>query len=215
MNKTIYVWDLLLRIFHWSLAVAFTVCYATGEEDSALHVYSGYLILALLAFRILWGFIGPAHARFTDFVRSPVAAVQYLKGLIRGGAENYVGHNPAGGWMVIALLVSISLTGVSGLKVYGLEGHGPLAATEMPLPVSTPAVVETVCDEDDEENEKHKYSKGGDEDEEAEEYWEEIHELLANFSVFLVVLHLVGVVASSLRHRQNLIRAMVTGYKQQ
>ena len=212
MKAKKYVWDPLVRFFHWGLVLSFIIAYLTGEEESLAHVYAGYTILGLILVRLIWGFVGPHHARFSDFVRSPLAVMKYLKNLIAGNAENYIGHNPAAGWMVIALLVSLTLTGVSGLKLYGLEGHGPLA-NQVTIGIATAR-----ADEHNEAHERHEdgeaEEENGDEhDEDGEDFWEEIHEVLANITVFLVLLHIAGVVLSSFYHRQNLVKSMITGYK--
>lgn len=198
MNKKVYVWDRFVRLFHWLLVAAFVTSYLSGESESSLHVYSGYLILSLLIARLVWGVIGSRYARFRDFVRPPAAAIGYLKGLPSGRSPRYIGHNPAGGWMVLALLAGLFTTGLSGLKLYGLEGYGPLAVAE-------PAVSLSSHDDHDEEEE---------DEEEEEEIWEEVHEFFANLMVALIALHIAGVMVSSLVHRENLVRAMVSGYKQ-
>lgn len=111
---TVKVWDPFVRIFHWSLATLFMVAYATGDEIEWLHIAAGYTIGGLVALRIVWGFIGPRHARFSDFVRSPRAVLAYLRDLALLRAPHYLGHNPAGGAMIVALLVLLSGTGVTG-----------------------------------------------------------------------------------------------------
>jgi cytochrome b len=122
------VWDPLVRIFHWTLAAAFALAYLTGDEVLGVHVVAGYTIAGLIAFRLVWGLIGPRHARFTDFVYRPRDVITYLKHLLRGRAARYRGHNPAGGAMTIALLTLLVLSVVTGLAVYGAEeGAGPLA----------------------------------------------------------------------------------------
>lgn len=122
------VWDPLVRIFHWALAAAFALAYLTGDEVMRVHVVAGYTIAGLIAFRLLWGVIGPRHARFTDFVYRPRKVIAYLKDLVRGRAARYRGHNPAGGVMIVALLILLVLTTASGLAVYGTEEQaGPLA----------------------------------------------------------------------------------------
>lgn len=204
MNEPVYVWDRYVRIAHWTLAAAFFTAYLSGEEESLVHVYAGYLIGALVVTRIVWGLIGTRHARFTDFVRSPVAALAYLRSLLGGPIVHYRGHNPAGGWMVLLLLTSLGLTVVTGLKVYGLEGEGPLAVAEI-------AEVNADAMTDDEAQALRAAKKSR---KHAEHFWEEVHETAANITLGLVVLHVAGVVLSSLRHRENLARAMVTGYKQ-
>lgn len=192
-----------MRLFHWTLVAAFIIAYVTGEEESLVHIYAGYYIIGLLAFRIIWGFVGTRHARFSDFVYAPRRTLQYLKGMFSGTPEHFTGHNPAGGWMVMMLLVSLLLTSYTGLKVYGLEGHGPLAAGGVEVTLVTPAYA------DDDEHDGHE----GHGEAEGEEFWEELHELFANLTVLLVVIHVVGVIVASRLHRENLVRAMITGNK--
>lgn len=104
---TVQVWDPVVRLFHWGVAGAFAVACLTGEDAENAHKSAGYLIVGLLAVRVLWGFIGPKHARFSDFVRSPRAALDYLRQSSSGTAPHYRGHNPAGGLMAIALMVMV------------------------------------------------------------------------------------------------------------
>ena len=110
---SVKVWDPLVRIFHWSLATAFFVAFFS-EEGEGLHNNAGYVVLGLILFRLLWGFIGGRHARFGDFVTSPARAFRYMVDILRGHARRYVGHNPAGGAMVLALLVMCLVTAGSG-----------------------------------------------------------------------------------------------------
>lgn len=195
MSVTVYVWDRFIRFFHWSLAALFVTSYLTGENEHWIHPYSGYAIIGLLVARIAWGFRGSLHARFSDFVYPPTEVIAYLKALASGGQpRRYLGHNPAGGAMVLAMLVLLSGTTFSGLKLYAIEeGKGPLAAVELSL---VPAA----------------QADGGEESEE-EEFWEELHELCINLMLLLVVLHLVGVALSSRAHSESLLRAMITGRK--
>ncbi|MGD2111766.1 MAG: cytochrome b/b6 domain-containing protein [Gammaproteobacteria bacterium] len=210
-DNQVRVWDPLVRLFHWTLVAAFLIAYVTGEEESMVHIYAGYYILGLLVFRILWGFLGPRHARFSDFLYAPRRTVQYLQGLLAGTPEHFTGHNPAGGWMIVLLLVSLVLTSYTGLKVYGLEGHGPLAAGSVEISLVAPARA------DDGEHgrgghEEHR-DHGDGEAEAEEEYWEEIHEFFANLTVLLILIHVAGVIVASRVHGENLVRAMITGRK--
>jgi cytochrome b len=201
-ENEIKVWDPLVRVFHWSLVVAFTIAYLTEEEWMDLHAWAGYTVAALVAFRLVWGVIGTRHARFTDFVFSPTTIMAYLKDMVALRAKRYIGHNPAGGAMVLALLLSLAVTTLSGMQLYALEENaGPFAHVEMNLsPVAT-----AQADDDEHEHEGEGHGEGG--------VWEEIHEFFANFTLLLVVLHIAGVVISSLAHNENLPRAMVTGKK--
>ncbi|MGD2137386.1 MAG: cytochrome b/b6 domain-containing protein [Gammaproteobacteria bacterium] len=185
-DTTVRVWDPLVRLFHWSLVAAFLIAWLTEDDWLGLHVTAGYTVLGLVLFRLVWGVIGTRHARFTDFVRSPAATLVYLKDALLFRARRYLGHNPAGGAMVIALLVSLTLTGVSGLAVYGhAEFSGPLAG----LLHNAPGWLGEVL--------------------------EEVHEFFAGFTLLLVVLHVAGVALASLQHGENLVRSMLTGRKQQ
>ena len=202
-SNEIRVWDPLVRIFHWSLVAAFTIAYLTEDDWQSLHVWAGYTVAGLVAFRLVWGFIGTEHARFRDFVFSPRTILAYLKDMLAFRSRRYLGHNPAGGMMVIALLISLAATTLSGMQVYAVkENAGPFAAIQMEniSPISA-----VYADEDEEEREGD--HEGGD------ELWEELHEFFANFTLLLVFLHIGGVVFSSFAHGENLPRAMVTGKK--
>lgn len=193
-NQSVRVWDLGIRVFHWSLVIAFTVAYVTGEDEDAVHVYAGYFIVGLLAYRLLWGFIGTKYARFRSFLFGPRETIDYLTGMVRGRSKHYLGHNPAGGAMVYLLLFSLAAAVYTGLEAYGAEGKGPLAA------LSVPAIQSAHADE-------HEGRGTGD------EFWEEAHELFSHLSLVLVVLHILGVLVSSKLEGQNLVRAMITGRK--
>jgi cytochrome b len=166
----IKVWDLFVRLFHWSLVIFFVIAYATGDEIELVHIAAGYAIAALLALRIVWGFVGPRHARFSSFVRSPGEVLAYLRDVLRFRAARYIGHNPAGGAMILALMALLGATCVTGYMM------------------TTDA------------------------------YWgakwvEEVHGALANVTVALIALHVLGVIVASFEDRENLITAMVTGSK--
>lgn len=180
-SSTVHVWDGIVRLFHWSVVSAFVLAYLTAEAWRSGHKFLGYVITGLVLFRVLWGLIGSRHARFTDFLVSPRAAIDYVKGMLTGNSPRFIGHNPAGGWMIIALLVMLLITTFSGMLMIAPAGKGPLAHTFIA-------------------------GFGG--------HWlEDVHEFFANTTVGLVVLHVGGVLFSSLLHRENLVRAMITGDK--
>jgi len=183
-QKMIKVWDPLVRIFHWSLVSAFFIAYFTEDDLLDLHVYAGYLIGGLLIFRLVWGFVGSRHARFTDFVKRPREVWAYLKSIIGQHPRRYLGHNPAGGAMVIALLSSLVLVTVSGIALYGIEeSSGPLAAS---------------------------LSGAG---EFWEDVVEGVHEFFANATLALVFFHVLGVLMASFQHKENLVKSMIDGRK--
>lgn len=181
------VWDPLVRILHWSLVLAFAVAYLSGEGEDEwirLHELSGYVVAGLVLFRLLWGFVGTRHARFSDFVFSPATVLAYTRDLLRGQAQRYLGHNPLGGVMVVALLIMLTLATLTGLIAFGAgEQAGPLAPW---VGATGPRVAEA---------------------------FKETHEFFANSTLILVALHIAGVVVSSLLYRENLVRAMFTGRK--
>ena len=128
-DEYIKVWDILVRVFHWSLVLFFVVAYVTEGEWIVIHSYAGYTIFLLVTFRIVWGFIGSFNARFSNFVVSPKKAVKYLKEELSGDAKHYLGHNPAGGLMIVALIISLLVTVITGASIIATEGDGPLATT--------------------------------------------------------------------------------------
>lgn len=176
------VWDPVVRIGHWTLVFTFVLAYVT-EGEAPVHIWAGYLLATVVLFRLLWGFVGTAHARFSDFLYSPARILAYLKNLLGGRPEHYRGHNPAGGVMILILLLSLTLTAGSGMAIYAVEEHaGPLAG------LMTAS-------------------------ESAEELWEELHEFFGNLTLVLVIVHVTGALVSSYLHRENLVKAMVTGHK--
>ena len=204
-DNTVAVWDIAVRIFHWSLVALFVFSYFSGDVEALedIHPYSGYLIILLIIFRVIWGFVGSKHARFSDFLYPPSKVIEYLKSLRSGEPVHYLGHNPAGGWMIVALLISLSITCASGLTYLTSEGEGPFAQAPSIELINTAYA-------DDDEHEEHGHDKH---EEEGDEFWEEVHELFGNLTLLLVLAHIAGVIVSSRAHKENLARAMVTGRK--
>jgi cytochrome b len=170
LPATVKVWDLFVRVFHWSLVTLFVIAYVTGDEVERVHVAAGYAIGGLIVLRVVWGVFGPRHARFSTFVQTPRAVYVYLRDAALLKAPRYLGHNPAGGAMILALLAMLAGTCITGYMM------------------TTDA------------------------------YWgakwlEHIHEIMANLTVILIVLHVLGVLIVSFEHRENLVKAMITGRK--
>jgi len=167
---TVRVWDSAVRLFHWSLVLCFAIAYVTADEIDTVHEYTGYAILGLVLFRLIWGVVGTRYARFSQFIRSPRQVIRYLLDISQGRERRYLGHNPVGAAMIVALLLMLIGTGSTGW----------LMTTDTFWGI---------------------------------EWVEEVHELLANLGLVLIGLHVAGVVLASVRHRENLVRAMVTGRK--
>jgi cytochrome b len=184
MTKVIKVWDLPLRLFHWLLVAAFFAAYFSEDDLLNVHVWAGYGVIVLLLFRLFWGFAGNFYARFANFLCSPARSWAYFRSVLLAQPQRYLGHNPAGAAMIVLMLLALFATVGSGLIVYAADqGLGPLAGVIV-------------------------HGKG-----EFEEFWEEAHELCANFTLLLIVLHVAGVFAESIIHKENLFKAMLHGYK--
>ena len=183
-ERVVRVWDPLVRCFHWSAAGLTLLCLVTENETLAVHVGAGYTLLGLMALRIVWGFVGPRHARFVDFCYRPSTVLRYFAGLLRGTAPRYMGHSPAGGAMIVALMAAVTLAGLSGLAALGAEEHsGPLAGV---LSGANLALRNTLG---------------------------MIHGSLGGILWFLIGGHLAGVALASLAHHENLVAYMVHGKK--
>jgi len=183
-ENQIYVWDIFIRFFHWSLLILFLIAYISEDDFLTIHSWAGYLILSLLFTRIMWGFVGTKYARFSNFIYPPKQIKQFLKDTSQLKAQRYIGHNPAGGAMVILLMASLILTTTSGLFLIGIEeSQGPLAATLSDA--------------------GHFWGK----------LFEGVHEFFVHFTILLIAIHIAGVVVESLIHRENLVSSMINGIK--
>ncbi len=114
---TIEVWDPFVRLFHWTLVGLFLIAYASAEELDRVHALAGYGIAVLIGLRMIWGFIGTRHARFTSFVRRPAEVRTYLIDVALLRAKRHLGHNPAAGAMIVALLGSIAAICATGIMM--------------------------------------------------------------------------------------------------
>jgi cytochrome b len=204
---SVAVWDPFVRIGHWALVAAFAVAYLTAEEETGstnvLHVWGGYVIGAIVILRVLWGFVGPRYARFSDFICGPLTALRYLVDLIAGRGRRYLGHSPAGGAMVIALLLCLAGTVATGVVAYGERGSGPLAVGG--------AVIATA--DHAEETEARGGTLEGQGSKGEKSIVGELHGALANVTLALVILHVLGVGVASYAHRENLVTSMLSGRK--
>jgi cytochrome b len=188
-----------VRLFHWGLVAAIAVAWFSSEEAQPIHEIAGYTVAGLIAVRLVWGFIGGRYARFTQFIRGPSATVRYLADMAQGKERRYLGHNPAGAVMIAALLLTLAGTAFTGW----LMAEPGRAAMLPPMPQ---VISSAFADEAGEEGEA---GEAG----EAEGAVKELHEALANLLLLLAALHVGGMTLVSIRHRENLARAMVTGLK--
>lgn len=170
MRRTIPVWDIQVRVLHWALVLTVVAAWLTRHSPGRWHEWLGYATLATVAVRAVWGFTGSGHARFADFVRPVSITVAYARNVFSGREARFIGHNPLGGWMVLALLSMVVLVGLTGW----------LYTTDQFWGV---------------------------------EWVEELHETLSNILFLFVALHILGVVFTSVRHRENLPAAMLHGRK--
>ncbi len=110
----IKVWDLPLRIFHWALAASVLIAWFSANVYDTVHEIFGYVTLGLISFRLIWGFVGTRYSRFANFAISPHAVLRYMRRLVRVRPGRYIGHNPAGASMTVALLVLLAISTISG-----------------------------------------------------------------------------------------------------
>lgn len=181
--RTVKVWDPVVRLFHWGLALAVLGAFVTSDVDALVpvHVRFGLAVVALVVTRLAWGVVGPGPARFATFVRGPRAVLAYARQLLRGRPPLHLSHNPLGGAMVVALLAVLLGLAATGVVTYGgPQFEGPLSGL---VALRTAKAVK------------------------------EVHEALAGALLALVVVHVAGVLASSLAERQNLVLGMITGRK--
>ncbi|WP_198673700.1 cytochrome b/b6 domain-containing protein [Algibacillus agarilyticus] len=116
--RNILVWDIPVRVIHWLLVVMMIIAYSThllGYDYYEYHVWSGYCVCVLVAFRIVWGIVGTYHARFINFIKGPKSTYHYLRKISHKESKTYMGHNPLGALMVVALLAGLLVQSITGL----------------------------------------------------------------------------------------------------
>ncbi len=181
----VQAWDAPTRLFHWTLLLLIVAAPITNKMGSAtfyLHKINGYLILSLLLYRVMWGFVGGTTARFATFVR-PIAAIGYFFDLLRGGSRHFLGHNPLGGLMVLALMAA-----VAGQAIFGL-----MTLDDIPATIEGPFA-----------------SKVAESTAEAVSIW---HRRGFKIILALVAIHVAANLFYTFVKKDNLIRPMVTGVK--
>ncbi len=184
-DRTVRVWDVPTRLFHWLLVALVAVSLYTGLvggfREMEWHVKSGYAILALLLFRLVWGVIGSRHSRFVDFVHGPRTVLAYARDLLGNAPAGTVGHNPLGGWSVTAMLFSLLVQAGTGLfSNDDILTEGPLASL---------------------------VSKG------VSDRITEVHDANAVVLMVLIGVHLAAIAFYAVVKHENLVRAMITGRK--
>lgn len=179
------VWDVPVRVFHWALVTGFVAAYLSAEmHKMVVHVWVGYALVTLLLFRVVWGFTGNRYARFKSFIFTPQETQAYVRAIRSGHARHYYGHNPAGALMVFALLaLLLAIFGAGLVTLAVIDFEGPLLF-----------LANDVSDE-------------------TAYLFRDAHDWMVNIALLLIPLHLLGVVSGSLQHKENLVRAMVTGMK--
>jgi cytochrome b len=183
-SKSVLVWDLPVRLFHWLLVSLMIVAWIAAEEGGGWmvwHLWCGYGVLTLILFRILWGFFGSHYARFSDFIYSPRQVIHYATHLFRPFNLHYIGHNPIGGWSVVFLLTFSLIQAVTGLFADDdIVTQGPLA----------------------------NWVSG-----EISRWLTSIHKLNFDILLILIGLHLSAIAFYWIVKKQNLVLPMLTGRK--
>ncbi len=198
LEKPVTLWDPIVRLTHWSIAVIVLLNAVLTEGGSTIHIWAGWAGLGLLLLRLIWGLLGPAEARFSAFPPNPLGALSHLSALLAGRVREHPTHNPAGALMAYALWATLAVLTATGLVMTG--GQTPMQMDEIRASVAEGDWSVLV-----EEGETD------DEDDGLSEVAEEVHEVAGNLILVLVLLHVVGVVVESRALRRNLVRPMLFG----
>ncbi len=193
------VWDPLVRITHWAVAMAVLVNGLLNKAGGNAHIWIGWALMAVLALRFAWGFLGPQEARFAQFPPNPRAAIAHIKALGRrraGGAplREYPSHNPAGALMIYALWGLLTVTALTGLVMTG--GASPVRIAQEKAAVAAGDWSVLV-------------QEGDEGQDEGSEFAEEVHEMAANLVLILALIHVAGVAVESRALGRNLVRPML------
>jgi len=185
-KEIVNVWDVPTRLFHWTLVLSFTSAYLTANFHLGfLHTYIGYFLCLLLLARLIWGFTGNQYARFKSFLFSPQETLAYLRSLAQNNPKHYFGHNPAGALMVFGVLALLLMIVLTGLVTLAvIDFEGPFLF-----------LIDYV-DDDTSYAVRH------------------LHGWLIDIALVIIPLHLLGVALGSIQHKENLVRAMITGKKE-
>lgn len=195
------LWDPLVRLTHWGIAAAVLFNALVTGGGSLWHVSLGWLAMSMLVLRLVWGVLGPAEARFSAFPPNPGAALRHLGRLLRGRAEAYPSHNPAGALMVYAFWAALSVVIASGLYLTGGATPMQVAADQAAVASGDWSALIT----------ESKGDSPGTEDRRLRDTAREVHQVAANLLLFLAALHVAGVVVESRAMRRNLVKPMVLG----
>ncbi|MBK6466368.1 MAG: cytochrome b/b6 domain-containing protein [Rhodobacter sp.] len=206
------VWDPVVRLTHWLIALVVLLNAVLTKGGGSLHVWAGWIGLGVLVLRLVWGLIGPAEARFSAFPPNPAAALRHLGQLARGRPDTHSSHNPAGALMAYALWALLAVTMLTGLVMTG-------GRTPMQLDDERAAVAQgdwSVLVKDGASADADDGDGDGDDDGERGGLGKaagEVHEVAANLILVLVFLHVAGVFVESRATGHNLLRPMLAGLK--
>ncbi|SIT07076.1 cytochrome b/b6 domain-containing protein [Neptunomonas antarctica] len=183
-KQAVQVWDISIRLFHWSLVAGIGFQWYSGEEGGNImlwHMYIGYSLLGLILYRFVWGFIGSTYARFSDFLKGPKYTISYAKKFLKGEKTHYLGHNPLGGWMAVTLMLLVFIQASTGLfSSDDIMTEGPLFS------LVSESIAYTLTD---------------------------IHEINFNLILIFAGLHIIAVIYHRLIKKESLIKSMLTGKK--
>jgi len=195
------LWDPIVRISHWGVAAIVLANGVFNKGGGTLHIWLGWIGMALLALRLIWGVIGTPEARFSAFPPNPKAALSHLADLVGGRPRDYASHNPAGALMVYAFWAMLCVVIASGLVM--TDGVSPMRIADQQAAVAAGDWSVLVTEDDGAED--------GNSGEEAGEWIKEMHEIAANLLLLLAVLHVAAVVLETRAMRRNLVAPMIIG----